>query len=156
MQNPKFLIALLAVGFLPQAFAADPPAAAADQTTAAAPASVTPSVSAAAPVSSTAPASSVATADAAAPPTAQVSDADAAAAARKAADEEQAKRLRMMGYKAEVSNGHTIYCKREAVVGQRIPTYNCGSGDQIEQRTHEAKDQLTKYQIQGLQGPISR
>jgi hypothetical protein len=155
MQNPKLLIALLAVGFLSQAFAADPPSPAADQTATAAPASAASSVSAATPVSSAAPASSVATADAAAP-AAQVSDADAAAAAKKAADEEQAKRLRMMGYKAEVSNGHTVYCKREAVVGQRIPTYNCGSGDQIEQRTQGAKDQLTKYQIQGLQGPISR
>jgi hypothetical protein len=126
MQHLRYLIVLLSVGCLPQAFAVEPP---------------TPSESAVhAATAEATPASSLT--QVAAKPAAPVSDADAAAAAAKKADEAQAKRLRSLGYKPEDQNGRTVYCKKEALIGELVPKKSCADGDAIEAAARQSKENL--------------
>jgi hypothetical protein len=131
MQHLRYLIVLLSVGCLPQAFAADPPTPS-EPSAHAATAEATPA----------SPATTAASAPVAATPAPSASDADAAAAAAKKADEAQAKRLRSLGYRPEERNGHTIYCKKEALIGSLLPTKTCADGDAIEAAARQNKENL--------------
>lgn len=123
MNHLKFLIVILAGQALSQALAADPsPSASADQPTAAAAAAT-----------SEKPASSATTVSNAASATqAPASTEETAEAAKKAMDA-QAKRLRSLGYRPEVQNGRTVFCKKESMIGTTFPTKTCGNGDSIEE-----------------------
>jgi hypothetical protein len=121
MQYLKLLLVSLCVGALSPALAADPPPAAAP---------ATPDSSAPPPLS---------TAASAAKPE------DATAAANLAA---QTKRLRSAGYKPEVHNGVTVFCRNEKKIGSFFETKTCGDGDMIERAAQEAKDSVQKNQRQ--------
>jgi hypothetical protein len=66
--------------------------------------------------------------------------------AAKQADEAQAKRLHAQGYKPEVHNGVTVYCRKEAQIGTRFETKNCASADEIDRAAQQAKDGLQTMQ----------
>jgi hypothetical protein len=59
-----------------------------------------------------------------------------------AALEEQTKRLRAMGYKPEVQNGVTVFCRKETPMGTRFEKKICGNGDEIERNAQAARDAL--------------
>jgi hypothetical protein len=59
-----------------------------------------------------------------------------------AALEEQTKRLRAMGYKPEVQNGVTVFCRKETPMGTRFEKKICGNGDEIERNAQAARDAM--------------
>jgi hypothetical protein len=121
MQMLKLVLVSLCLGAVSQTVTADPPAP------------------------TSAPATQAATAtEAAAAPAAAASSTQSEAA--KQADEAQAKRLHAQGYRPEVHNGVTVYCRKEAQIGTRFETKNCAPGDQIERAAQEAKDGLQTMQ----------
>jgi len=65
-----------------------------------------------------------------------------------AALEEQTKRLRAMGYKPEVHNGVTVFCRKEMPLGSRFEKKVCGNGDEIEKNAQAARDSLQNGQRQ--------
>jgi hypothetical protein len=119
MNYPKLLIALLCMGSASTAIAADPP---------------TPPPTQAAPAATdaTKPAST------SAPPAATAPSATDKAKAQ----EEQTKRMRKLGYKPQVRNGNTVYCKETEVIGTRFPQTVCSDGDTIEQQQRWVQEQL--------------
>jgi hypothetical protein len=118
MNYPKLLIALLCMGSASTAIAADPP---------------TP------PPTQAAPAATDATpASTSAPPAATAPSATDKAKAQ----EEQTKRMRKLGYKPQVRNGNTVYCKETEVIGTRFPQTVCSDGDTIEQQQRWVQEQL--------------
>jgi hypothetical protein len=138
----KYLVALAAVLCaltLQSARGAEPPA----QSNAAPPAPVSPPATEVTPA---APGTAPAPTQAASSKEAQNQTTD---------EEAQAKRLRGLGWRPEVQNGQTVFCKKEAQLGSRFPTKECGSADVIERRTQEAKDDLHKFQQQNTVSPRS-
>jgi len=131
MRHLKLLLVSLCVGAISQALAADPPPPSPPV------ASATP-VESATPVSSAPPAASTAAASAAKPE-------DATTAARL---EAQTKRLKASGYKPEVHNGVTLFCRNEQKIGSRFETKTCSNGDEIERVAQDAKDNMQKGQRQ--------
>ena len=125
MRHLKLLLVSLCVGALSQALAADPPPP-------------SPPVESATPVSSAPPAASTAAASADKP------EVPTAAASLEA----QTKRLKSLGYKPEVHNGVTLFCRNEQKIGTRFETKNCSNGDDIERAAREAKDAMQKGQMQ--------
>jgi hypothetical protein len=65
-----------------------------------------------------------------------------------AALEEQTKRLRALGYKPEVHNGVTIFCRKEMPLGSRFEKKTCGNGDEIERNAQAARDSMQNAQRQ--------
>ena len=124
MRHLKLLLVSLCVGALSQALAADPPPP--------------PPAVPATPVSSAPPTLSTAAASAAKP-----QDATAAASL-----EAQTKRLRSAGYKPEVHNGVTLFCRNEQKMGTRFETKTCSNGDDIERAARDAKDTIKNTQRQ--------
>jgi hypothetical protein len=124
MQYIKLLLVSLCVGAFSQAMADDSPAPSPQ--------------AAAAPVSSTPPPASTAAASEAKP-----QEQDAAAAALAA----QTKRLKSSGYKPEVHNGRTLFCRNEPKMGTRFETKVCSDGDIIEQNARDAKDAVQNAQM---------
>jgi hypothetical protein len=120
MKCPKLLIALL-WGSVSTAIAADPP--------------TPPPAKAAVAATEAAPASN-------APPAATAVPDTAAAHAAKA-QEEQIKRLRILGYSPHVKNGVTMFCKETIVTGSRFPKQVCSDGDTIERLVTTSQDQLS-------------
>jgi hypothetical protein len=131
MRHLKLLLVSLCVGALSQALAADPPPP-------------SPPVASATPVSSVPPAASTAATSADKPedPTA------ARLEAEKKRFEAQKKRLKAAGYKPEVHNGVTLFCRNEQKMGTRFETPFCGEGDDIERAARDAKDVMQKGQMQ--------
>jgi hypothetical protein len=119
----KFLMIVLCGQILSQAIAADPPST---PTPAAQPTAATAST-----------------------PT-DPSSAAAAEEAKKAADAAQAKRLRGLGYRPEVQNGTTLFCKKEDVIGSRFPIKNCASADSI-----EASEKLKQENLASAPKPLA-
>jgi hypothetical protein len=124
MNHLKFLIVILCVQGLSSAWAAEPSA---PQSTEAAPTATSPAAAPESPASSTAPTTSSSAAPAKPAPT------EAEVEAAKKALDAQAKRLRSLGYRPEVQNGRTVFCKKEAMIGTTFPTKTCGNGDAIEE-----------------------
>jgi hypothetical protein len=117
------LLVSLCVGALSQALAADPPPS--------------PPAVPATPVSSAPPSLSTAAASPAKPE-------DATSARLEA----QTKRLKASGYKPEVHNGVTLFCRNEQKTGTRFETKTCSNGDDIERAAQDAKDTMQKGQRQ--------
>lgn len=65
-----------------------------------------------------------------------------------AALEEQTKRLRAMGYKLEVHDGVTVFCRKEMPLGTRFEKKVCGNGDEIEKNAQAARDSVQNGQRQ--------
>jgi hypothetical protein len=127
MRCRKYLIAALCVGALSQSLAAEPP-----------PASTVPAQSTPAPAQST-----TVTSDPVAP------SATAAAKPASPADkvpDAQDKALRSQGYKPEVRNGVTVYCRKETHLGSRFDTKVCGSPEELADATVNSKDMTGKAQ----------
>jgi len=78
------------------------------------------------------------------PPAAETPHPDAAKPeSPTAADlEEQTKRLRALGYKPEVHNGVTVFCRKEMPLGTRFEKKICGNGDEIERNAQAARDAM--------------
>jgi hypothetical protein len=121
MRRLKLLLVSLCVGALSQALAADS------------------SPSSPPAVSATPVAGTLST------PAASAAKPEDAAAARL---EAQAKRLKSAGYKPEVRNGVTLYCRNESRIGTRFETKNCSDGDVIEKAAQDSKDGMQKIQRQ--------
>ena len=68
--------------------------------------------------------------------------AKAAATAKKAAPDAEEKSLRSRGYSKEIHNGQTLYCRREAALGTRFETKQCGTAESINLAAQQGKDQL--------------
>ena len=115
MRCPIVVFAILCVGVVSQTLAADPPQPAAQPTVVSTPASTTTGNS----------------------PTASVAN---AAEAVKDVSEEQAKRLRMRGYRPEVRNGVTLFCRKEAPLGSRFESKICGTAANLDKATTDGKD----------------
>ena len=54
--------------------------------------------------------------------------------------EEQAKRLRSRGYKPEVRNGNTLFCRKETALGSRFESKVCGTAADLDKATRNGKD----------------
>ena len=69
---------------------------------------------------------------------------DAAAkapAAKKAAEADaEEKRLLARGYKKEIHNGETFYCRYETKMGSRFETKQCGTVESMNQAEQQARD----------------
>jgi hypothetical protein len=138
------LLTCLCMGEWSQALATDPPsqASTADQSGQAPPAAT----SAAAP-------------NAAAPATSSSSAASASVAATtpaKPADDGDAddKYLRQQGFKREVRNGQTYYCRSEIVVGSRFQNKVCGTAESLTMARRQAQAAVSKAQSVYVPGPI--
>lgn len=57
-----------------------------------------------------------------------------------AALEVQTKRLRGQGYKPEVHDGTTLFCRKEAVVGSRFESKFCETAEDVDKDTQDGKD----------------
>lgn len=73
--------------------------------------------------------------------------------AKQAADAAQAKRLRGMGWKPQVKDGQTVFCKKQVQMGTRFTTEECASGDEIDRRTRDAQNAIKKIQMQNTYTP---
>jgi hypothetical protein len=73
--------------------------------------------------------------------------------AKQAADAAQAKRLRGMGWKPQVRNGETVFCKQTAQIGSRFTTEECASGEDIDRRTRDSQNAIKKFQMQNTIAP---
>ena len=113
--NPSVLFVSLCVGVLSQALAAEPQLPIAAQ-----------------PKAASSLASTVATTTW---PTANVTKTPKATAL-----EAQTRRLRRHGYKPEVHDGTTLFCRKEAVVGSRFESKFCGTAEDIDKDTQDGKD----------------
>jgi hypothetical protein len=129
MKTLILLLVSLCVGTLSQSFAADAPPPS--------PQAVPAQPVSAAPVAGTL--STVST------PAASAAKTEDPAAVRFAA---QTKRLRAMGYKPEVHNGVTLFCRYETRLGSRFEVPNCQEGDIIEKEAQDSKDVMQKVQRQ--------
>ena len=70
-------------------------------------------------------------------------------------DDATDKVLRSRGYKVEVRNGNTFYCRRETVVGSHFESKVCGTAEQMhssEQDTQDTVDKIARQQA----GPVSK
>ena len=64
-----------------------------------------------------------------------------AAAAKKAAEADaEEKRLLARGYKKEIHNGETFYCRYETKMGSRFETKQCGTVESMNQAEQQARD----------------
>ena len=140
MRSINGLLILLSAGVASQALAADPPAP--------------PAQSAAAATTSAAPPTSAA-ATAPAVPTAAPTAAKTDAATNNGRTETQVKTLRSAGYKPEMHNGQTLWCRRETQVGTRFEKKTCGTADELEQLTKESQEMVTRVQQKNVFSPKS-
>jgi hypothetical protein len=56
------------------------------------------------------------------------------------------KKLRSQGYKPEVHNGKTIYCRRETQLGSHFESKTCSTPDQILRAQQDSKDAVDQMQ----------
>jgi hypothetical protein len=138
------LLTCLCMGEWSQALADDPPSQASTSvqsgqsppaaTSAAAPSAATPATSS----SSAKPASAAATT-----PVKPADDSDA-----------DDKYLRQQGYKREVRNGQTYYCRSEIVVGSRFQNKVCGSVESLTSARRAAQSVVSKAQQSYVPGSM--
>jgi hypothetical protein len=127
-------LALLGVGRLAPAAAADPAPATPPERAAATAGVVTDSASHTTSAPTPPPASSPAASPSAPPKVAPEVSADE-------------RRLISLGYKPQMRNGEKVYCRREAALGSRInTTQHCGTVAQLATATQEEKDSVEKIQ----------
>lgn len=67
--------------------------------------------------------------------------------------DERAKALRSAGYRPEVRNGETLYCRREAVLGTRLEKKVCGSAEEIELSTRNSQELANRIQQKAFSKP---
>jgi hypothetical protein len=131
-----------------QALANDPPAQAPNsvQSGQSPPAAASAATPSATPSAATPPASSssAASASAATTPAKPANDGDA-----------DDKYLRQQGYKREVRNGQTYYCRSEVVVGSRFQNKVCGSAEQLTSARRQAQANVSKTQQSYVPGAMS-
>jgi hypothetical protein len=111
------------------------------------PAPVTPPA-AVTPPSPVAPATAVAP-----PPSVAAAPAVSGAKAENPQDVEldkQTKRLRSQGYKPIVKNGRTVFCRREVVLGSHFGADVCGTADELDKTTANAKETVADMQRRGV------
>ena len=89
----------------------------------------------------------------AAPPSTTVSSADPSADSPKSdatsksgISASQTKALRLAGYKPEVRNGQTLYCRREAQLGTRFDSKVCGTIEDIERSIQNSQELASRIQ----------
>ena len=138
--RPIFLL-VLCLGVATQALGLDPPAPSSS--------AVQPQPPAAA--ATTTPAS--ATSASAAPASATVSAAAPSAESQKSVSgpksdvtPEQMKNLRAAGYKPQVRNGETLFCRNEPVLGSRLEKRVCGTAADIERSTLNSQELAERIQ----------
>lgn len=68
------------------------------------------------------------------------------ATASDGATPEQAKMFRSAGYKMEVRNGITYYCRKEAQLGTRFESKVCGTADEIRRSTASSQELVSTIQ----------
>ncbi|HXY75646.1 MAG TPA: hypothetical protein VEH54_01945 [Steroidobacteraceae bacterium] len=132
MRFDILVLAVLTVGRVALAVAADPAPAQPERT-------ATPAAVAA---DSTSPATDATTAAPVPPATSATQP-----AARKAPVSAEEQRLLNQGYKPEMRNGEKIYCRREAETGSRVlSVQHCGTVAQLTTATQDGKDYTGKTQ----------
>lgn len=136
MRFVDVLLISLCVGVVSHAVAAEPPAVPSGQSPptaapASAPGSPPPSPSSAPVAASTTASNTTAKTDS--PP-----QGDASAS--------QAKILRAAGYKPEVRNGQTVYCRKETQLGSRFESKMCATAGEVERLTARSQESIEKVQ----------
>jgi hypothetical protein len=157
MSPTKVLLAAFCMGMGALAFAAEPPSPATtpsstDTTSPAAPDSAAADKAAADSAAADKAAADKAAADKAAADKAAADKAKSAATNAKTTapggiTPEQAKTLRVAGYKADVRKGGEVYyCRYETQLGSRFETKTCGTPEDILRLTAESQDLTSKMQ----------
>jgi hypothetical protein len=59
---------------------------------------------------------------------------------------EQMKAFRAAGYKPEVHNGRTLFCRSEPQIGTRFESKTCGDADEIERSTRNSQELAERIQ----------
>jgi hypothetical protein len=141
MRRTRIFLILLCVGAGSHALAADPPAPSQAQPVPPAPAAVvTPAAAVTPPTTAVTPTTTVAASD---PSTNSVkADPDT----KSGVTPEQMKAFRAAGYKPEVHNGQTLFCRREAQIGTRFESKTCGDAAEIERSTRNSQELAERIQ----------
>jgi hypothetical protein len=80
------------------------------------------------------------------PATPAKSEAKAETAASDGVTPAQAKMFRSAGYKVEVRNGLTYYCRKEARLGTRFESKVCGTADELLRSTTNSQELVSTIQ----------
>jgi hypothetical protein len=135
MRRTQVFLILLCVGAGSHAFAADPPAPPSTaQPAQSAPAQSAPAVPATPPV-----ATEVST-------TTTPDTVKADPGTKSDVTPEQMKAFRAAGYKPEVHNGRTLFCRREPQIGTRFESKTCGDAAEIERSTRNSQELAERIQ----------
>jgi len=62
----------------------------------------------------------------------------------------QMKAFRQAGYKAEVHNGRTFFCRREPQLGTRFESKVCGTAEEIERSTANSQELAERIQTKAF------
>jgi hypothetical protein len=135
MRRTQVFLILLCVGAGSYALAADPPAPSS---------TVQPAQSATAVPAAPAPGSTATSATPTAAPTAAPAKADAGT--KSDVTPEQMKAFRAAGYKPEVHNGRTLFCRSEPQIGTRFESKTCGDAEEIERSTRNSQELAERIQ----------
>jgi hypothetical protein len=136
MQRTTAFLMSACIGAGACAFAADPPVSP-TQVEAGQPAPV----AAAAPPAASAPAAAAATAD---------SSAKSEPTSKNDVTPAQMKAFRQAGYKPEVRNGQTYFCRKEAQLGTRFESKTCGTAAEIERATASSQELAERIQTKAF------
>jgi len=128
MRGTQVFLILLSVGAGSQALAADPPA----------PTQVQPGQPA--PAAAATPPTPAATSDS------TTNSAKADATPKSDVTPEEMKAMRSAGYKPEVHNGQTLFCRREAQLGTRFESKVCGTVAQIDRSIRDSQELAERIQ----------
>ena len=131
-QTMAFLMSAC-VGAGSYALAADPPL----PSNQVEPVQPAPAATAAPPAMASAPATTVATAD---------SSAKSEPTSKNDVTPAQMKAFRQAGYKPEVRNGQTFFCRKEAQLGTRFESKTCGTAAEIERSTANSQELAERIQ----------
>jgi len=130
MRRTQVFLILLCVGAGSHALAADPPAPS--------------STAAPAPSATAVPAAPAGTTATSTAPTAAPAKADPGT--KSDVTPEQMKAMRAAGYKPEVHNGRTLFCRSEPQIGTRFESKTCGDAAEIERSTRNSQELAERIQ----------
>jgi hypothetical protein len=147
MSPTKVLLAAFCMGMGALAFAAEPPSPATTPSSTDTTSPAAPDSAAADKAAADSAAADKAAADKAAADKAKSAATNAKTTAPGGITPEQAKTLRVAGYKADVRKGGEVYyCRYETQLGSRFETKTCGTPEDILRLTAESQDLTSKMQ----------
>jgi hypothetical protein len=70
--------------------------------------------------------------------------------AKSGVSEAQAKAMRLAGYKVQVRNGQTLYCRSERQLGTRFESKVCGTAEEIARSTANSQELAERIQTKAF------